>query len=158
MKEIACNTCSGVCCIGPRALELTDAERDQLAAAGTALIQIVIAAKHTRPAAPYPAAGIPLNPERPDIFQRRMLAAGETAPLKANHGLHIMLGRCGNLVRDDSTGQEVCGAYDDRPGICREFEEAGPRCAEMRQEAGIDDPPLLKLEALFSRLQELNDN
>jgi Fe-S-cluster containining protein len=144
MKEISCQTCDGVCCVGPRAITLSPQERDQMLAARTELVTVVEPADYDRPDAPYPAPGMAFDPEKPEEL-------AETEPLEAGKGRYILVGRCGNLQR--FLGREVCLIYDQRPEVCRDFEEAGNTCIRMRLEAEVDTPEIA-IEALFARIHE----
>ena len=60
-------------------------------------------------------------------------------PLPAGVGRYMLFGTCA-FLQTDGAGWEYCGAYENRPGVCRDFEEAGPTCQILRLRQGVDTP------------------
>lgn len=154
VKDVTCATCVGACCVGPRTFPLTNEERDLMLGADTELWTVVRPMPFYRRDAPFPKVGLGFEPNDPDAFIEKVKEQGVTNPLEANKGLYLMLGRCGNLETVD--GQQVCAVYDERPEVCRSFEEGGNDCLQVRLESGVDKPEFT-IEMLFKRIKSITE-
>jgi Fe-S-cluster containining protein len=62
----------------------------------------------------------------------------------AKYGRYALLGACGYLQTDE-TGWQYCGAYEQRPEVCQEFEMGGEKCLNLRTTHGVPVPnPVLR--------------
>ncbi len=129
MTEINCRLCIAACCSPNIALQLTDAEKQFLEAAGTVLKQEV------RP--------MPID------FLAYMNSTGpagsidfendEALVIQAYHGLYLMLTQCGHVEKQGDF-EYACGAYDQpgRPKICEKFIVGGKACQKIRLSRGVN--------------------
>jgi Fe-S-cluster containining protein len=53
-----------------------------------------------------------------------------TQTITEGHGLYVLLQDC--VFLEEGTVGVQCMAYEDRPGICRDYEEGGPACLDGR--------------------------
>lgn len=127
MREIDCRSCAAVCC-GPNIqLQLTDAERQFLADAGTRIEEVI--------------PSLPIDVELIVKPKEKTVAALENSTvshIKADHGVYILRSKCGHVVNQD--GFQACGVYNDprRPAVCGEFRVGGNACKAMRVSRGVD--------------------
>ena len=63
--------------------------------------------------------------------------SGIVENLKANHGVYVLLDRCGHVV--ERNGWLQCGAYYDprRPEACDKFTMGGEQCIKIRESGGL---------------------
>lgn len=128
--ESPCSSCFGACCIGPQTMQLSQAEKDRLTAAGSILQSIAEPADYDRSDVIYPIS-FKINPSRRTI-QWVMEAANPYEPLPAGYGRYMLFGACGNL-KQNTDGTAECGIYDQRPKVCQDFEAGSPKCQRMQE-------------------------
>lgn len=138
MSENFCEACPAACCRNVQ-MDLTDDERSFMQRAGSTLVTVVESSEVQQPDARY-AAGYELDEDEKGTPIVRVLGLkdNETHPLRAKFGRYLLVGDCGNLVVSDK-GVQFCGAYKDRPTICREFKAGGLKCTLIRYYASVTE-------------------
>lgn len=127
--EISCQNCQAACCKGNLIINLTLEEASFMLRIGNKLITVAQPADYDRTDVIYPLGyeadyqGNVIewytNPENPN------------EPLAAGFGRYFLLGSCKYIQRSPE-GWEHCGAYDQRPKVCRTFEIGSPKCLYFR--------------------------
>lgn len=103
-KESLCASCIGACCMAKTIMELSPQEAEYMQDAGTDL-QVL---------------------SKQEV---KAISGGRKAPKPDRGSSYYMLtSDCGNL--DQETRQ--CGDYENRPNVCREFDEGSYQCGRMR--------------------------
>lgn len=102
---------------------------------GTQLVTVEQPAPYYRDKVIYPE-GINIDPEN-GTMQWLSQKGNEYNTLKAGFGRYVMIQSCGYL-RTDENGWEHCGAYDERPQTCQDFEVGGKTCQLFRILRGAD--------------------
>jgi Fe-S-cluster containining protein len=124
--EVNCGNCVGACCRAGTWMELTLEEVARMLRAGTKVQTL-----HQ----PVDAAGTVIIQRVIDTAivdgQPMELVEDRPVSLTAGHGLYRLLVDCAFL----EVGEVgvTCTAYDDRPGLCRDFESGGEGCLEIRR-------------------------
>ena len=125
--EVSCGNCVGACCRGGLAMELTLEEVSEMLKAGNRFTTL-----HS-----------PVHEEGP-VRTRRLLGYTiiegmacaivdeDTHILTAGHGLYLLREDCVFLEKGKDSPR--CLAYEERPGICREFEMGGTGCLHARED------------------------
>ncbi|HET7827558.1 MAG TPA: YkgJ family cysteine cluster protein [Candidatus Saccharimonadales bacterium] len=136
--EVSCQNCRAACCKGRPALimQLSPAELEFMRASGNILQPIEEPVDYDREDARYPIGIASVDNERRTI--RWLFEAGrETEPLPSGMGRYALLGTCKYLETDEA-GWERCSVYEDRPQVCRDFEEGSDKCLLLRKLEGLD--------------------
>ena len=135
--EISCDNCRAVCCKGDPFLimQLSDDELAFMQTSGNTFQTIETSVDYNRKDARYPIGG------RIDQVRRTIRwiyeIGHETEPLPAGFGRYAMVGTCSNLMVTES-GVEICGVYEARPQVCRDFAVASEKCVQLRQINGVE--------------------
>jgi Fe-S-cluster containining protein len=129
MPAKTCTSCVAACCKGPILMQLSNPEYKAMSGAGNTFVTIAKPADHDREQVPYPYA-MQINEQRGT--QQFLFEKGrETEPLAAGLGRYMLIGACKNLVIPPF-GIELCGVYETRPEVCRDFEVGGQTCELLR--------------------------
>lgn len=141
MGEVNCQSCSAACCKGPETMELTLEEASFMLRGGNTLITIAQPDDHDRENILYPQGWqmAPDDPTNPRLAQPLVLKGSEFEPLAAGLGRYTLWGTC-KYLETDTDGWERCGAYDQRPNVCKDFPVGSQKCRLMRVMAGVDEP------------------
>ncbi len=131
MSEVSCQNCPAACCKGLPLLTmaLSDEEFGFMKAPGNIFLTIAEAVDYDRTEVLYPT-GIAVYPDR-GTFRWIAEEGRPYEPLAAGLGRHALCGACKYLTTDE-TGWEHCGAYDERPEVCRAFEVGSEKCLQLR--------------------------
>jgi Fe-S-cluster containining protein len=133
MSEVSCQNCTAACCKGPEIMEMNAEDAEFMRAGGNLLASIAEPVDYDRSNVLKP---IGMNFKRGTAI----VADGqEYEMLRAGLGRYMLLGDCVYLETTPE-GLEQCGVYDDRPGMCRDFEMSGDKCRQIRVTAGVDEP------------------
>lgn len=126
-SRISCGDCVGACCRKNVAQELTAEEAKYFTDSGNVL---------TKLCEPVEFSGIHdfsyIVGYQEIGGQPHALVKTESSYLAAGHGLYMMMNDC-VFLSDDQNGP-ICTAYEQRPGICREFIEGAYSCRVMREQ------------------------
>lgn len=120
-------------------MELTASEYEGLVDAGTDLLVIAEPVGYDRDEVPHPA-GAKFNPDDITSTLRQLRAEGKFWPLAAGVGRYVLLGDCGQLKT--LFGWEYCGAYENRPQVCRNLAMGSQACLAFRVVQGVDKPDI----------------
>lgn len=125
--EVTCGGCVGACCRKGTPMELTKYEAADLIEAGTKLKML------HRPVYSTQTVKIVRRLAEVVMVNGQPHAIEQTSPvtLTARHGLYELQGDCAYLQEGVDVGP-VCTNYDNRPGICRDFEAGGEGCLDIR--------------------------
>lgn len=139
MTEVACNNCEGACCKGAPLLimELSADELQFMEAGGNTLLTIAKPTDSDRANVIYPLS-MQTNRER-GTFNWLVDPDNMYQPLLANFGRYALVGTCRYLA-PSLLGFDYCSVYDDRPGVCRNFQVGSDKCLLLRDIHGIPLP------------------
>ena len=139
MSEINCKNCQAACCRANEIVSLTLEEASFMLRGGNKLITVAQPSDHDREKVLYPR-GHELDEETGRIifFAEK---GNEYEPLAAGLGRYVLTTDCAYL-RTDESGWDYCGAYDERPKVCSDFEVGGEKCQIMRVLRGVDPVPV----------------
>ncbi len=139
MTEVSCHNCRGACCKGNPLLvmQLSTAELELMKSNGNNFMTVAEPVDYDREKVIYPA-GIQINAKR-RTFNWLAERDREYEPLPAGLGRYALVGECKNLATDEN-GWEYCSIYNERPSVCRDFEEGGQKCRLLRMLSGVDIP------------------
>ncbi len=103
---------------------------------GNKLLTVSQPTDHDRDDVIYPI-GIEYDEDSPSVRKWLVEPGREYEPLEAGMGRYILMNDCAYLkVSED--GWEYCGAYEERPKVCQDFEVGGVKCVKLRLLRGVD--------------------
>lgn len=133
-KEISCKNCTAACCKNVL-LSLTRQEQKFMEKGGSNLFTIAKPKQRDRERVLYPITYEIIDNEVKPEYE----PGNEYEPLEAGLGRFILIGSCGYL-KTDSSGWELCSAYDERPAVCQDFPVGSPKCRTFRVINDVDPP------------------
>jgi Fe-S-cluster containining protein len=124
---VSCDNCVGACCRARTQLELNRREVRFMKAGGNKLIKIHEIIDKTQ------VVEVQIDTGRRRLEQGVLckVVKVERVTLTGGYGLFMLENDCAYL--DGGEGSPKCKVYDNKPGICNEFEEGGPGCLAGRK-------------------------
>jgi len=106
---------------------------------GNKLLTVAQPVDHDREGVFYPVAHR-IDDKNPSAKTFILEKNREYEPLAAGLGRYVLPNDC-TYLRTSDDGREYCGAYEDRPAVCRDFEVGGNKCQFTRVLRGMDPSP-----------------
>lgn len=121
-------------------MQLTAEELAFMKAGGNRFMTVADPVDHDRQEVLYPA-GIQVYPDR-NTFSWLAEQGREYEPLAAGFGRYAIVGACKYLATGEG-GWEYCSVYEQRPGVCQDFEVGSRKCMELREVHGVSNDSVL---------------